>query len=347
MESQTHCAYNQTRECFLGLEVKAADLPAARVGELMASRPLKSGEGMWMVPFRGIPATGDGRAAGLDLSGRGLPGDRRGRVVSDFSGEFVEPAAGKRAGAAGALDLFVADPARRSACAVHGGGDGAAIGAVDGLRVPRSARPQTIAGAVLLREKPLWSGGPGLLELENRAGTRNQAAQQTHEMDLTHAGQENRRGNRANGGALVVARSAKGAAEPAPGLAAYYWNGAAPAGARNSRYQLVRALCGDRGTLVSGNAGFDDAAADRLRRGSCGAYDCRAIAGGALGSRRRRAAVCSSRRNGTEPREGHDSRRRRQEGIRSLPDAIEEGQMSGATGRQKDAFGRRRGRIGN
>ena len=55
MESRIHCAYNQTRECFLGLGVKAADLPSARVGELMA-RPLKSGEGVWLTPFRGIPA---------------------------------------------------------------------------------------------------------------------------------------------------------------------------------------------------------------------------------------------------------------------------------------------------
>jgi hypothetical protein len=38
MESRTHCAYNQTRECFLGLEVKAADLPSTRVGELMSAR---------------------------------------------------------------------------------------------------------------------------------------------------------------------------------------------------------------------------------------------------------------------------------------------------------------------
>ena len=65
MESRTHCAYNQTRECFLGLEVKAADLPSTRVGELMSARPLKSGEGVWMTPFRGIPAAA--MPAPLDL----------------------------------------------------------------------------------------------------------------------------------------------------------------------------------------------------------------------------------------------------------------------------------------
>ena len=58
MELRKHCAYNQTRECFLGLEVAAADLPYANLKGLMATLSLKSGEGLWMSPFRGIPTTG-------------------------------------------------------------------------------------------------------------------------------------------------------------------------------------------------------------------------------------------------------------------------------------------------
>ena len=65
METRAHCAYNQTRECFLGLEVRAADLPSAGVGEMISARPLKSGEGVWLTPFRGIPA--GSMAAPLDL----------------------------------------------------------------------------------------------------------------------------------------------------------------------------------------------------------------------------------------------------------------------------------------
>src|SRR5208282_6858817 len=57
MESQTICAYNQTRECFLGLKVKAGDLSSTHVSELMLEKPMKSGEGLWMKPFRGIAAT--------------------------------------------------------------------------------------------------------------------------------------------------------------------------------------------------------------------------------------------------------------------------------------------------
>ncbi len=131
MESQTHCAYNQTRECFLGLEVKAVDLSAAHAAELMAARPLKSGEGVWMTPFRGIPPVA--MPAPLDL----IYLDEDCRVIDmvesfpTFQVSSSSPRPTERAGAAGALDLLVADPARRSTCAVRGRGDGAAIGAVD------------------------------------------------------------------------------------------------------------------------------------------------------------------------------------------------------------------------
>ena len=57
MESRRLCAYNQTRECFLGLEVEEADLSFASLKDLLGKLALKSGEGLWMVPFKGIPET--------------------------------------------------------------------------------------------------------------------------------------------------------------------------------------------------------------------------------------------------------------------------------------------------
>jgi len=57
MELQRLCAYNQTRECFLGLEVAPADLSLAELKALLGKLALKSGEGLWMEPFRGIPDT--------------------------------------------------------------------------------------------------------------------------------------------------------------------------------------------------------------------------------------------------------------------------------------------------
>jgi hypothetical protein len=77
MESQKHCAFNQTRECFLGLHVTLGDLSYVRLRDLLGSLALKADEGLWLAPFRGIPSAdlrfpvdliyldGDGRV--LDL----------------------------------------------------------------------------------------------------------------------------------------------------------------------------------------------------------------------------------------------------------------------------------------
>jgi hypothetical protein len=86
---------------------------------------------------------------------------------------------------------------------------------------------QTIAGAVLLREKPLWSGGPGLLELEHRNAPGISAEQETYEMDLTQSAKAFKRPRN------WLQRwwspdPRKAPREGAPGLAAYYWNGEAP-----------------------------------------------------------------------------------------------------------------------
>src|SRR5580658_4056856 len=58
MESRKLCAYNQTRECFLGLEVDGADLSLPKLKDRIASLALKSGEGLWLAPFRGLPEWG-------------------------------------------------------------------------------------------------------------------------------------------------------------------------------------------------------------------------------------------------------------------------------------------------
>jgi hypothetical protein len=55
MSSRQYCAYNLTRECFLGLHVTAADLQSAKLGEVFATLALRADEGLWLKPFRGIP----------------------------------------------------------------------------------------------------------------------------------------------------------------------------------------------------------------------------------------------------------------------------------------------------
>ncbi len=232
MESQTHCAYNQTRECFLGLEVKAADLPSPRVGEMMSARPLKSGEGVWMTPFRGIPAAA--MPAPLDL----IYLDEDCRVIDtvesfptfQVSSSSPHPRSvlalpshsiySSQTQPGDQLVLCVAEEMGRQLQRLGNPRDEAEVGA--------GAVAPAIAGAVLLREKPLWSGGPGLLELENRNGHGSNAAPETYQMDLSQPG-----------GKAFKQRNwlqrwwspdpRKAPRVPTPGLAAYYWNGATPA----------------------------------------------------------------------------------------------------------------------
>ncbi len=224
-ESRTHCAYNQTRECFLGLEVRAADLPPACVGEIMLTRPLKSGEGIWIKPFRGIPEAT--KPAPLDL----IYLDQDCRVidtVESFPNFQVSASSPKP-------DSVLALPAHSIYSSQTQPGDQLLLCVAEEMerQLERltsgrdEAEPEgAIEGAVLLREKPLWSGGPGLLELENRNGNGHEA-QPTYEMDLTQpAARSFRQRNWLERWWSPDPRKAPRAA--APGLAAYYWNGSEP-----------------------------------------------------------------------------------------------------------------------
>ena len=120
MESRNHCAYNQTRECFLGLEVAVANFSLSSLNDRIARLALKSGEGLWLTPFRGIPETE--LRVPLDL----IYLDRDCRVidmVESFPAFRVTPSHAQRrqrAGLAGPLHLFVADPAGRPVGALRG-----------------------------------------------------------------------------------------------------------------------------------------------------------------------------------------------------------------------------------
>jgi uncharacterized protein len=227
MEPRAHCAYNQTRECFLGLEVRPADLPSGRIGELMASRPLKSGEGVWLMPFRGIPAAS--LPAPLDL----IYLDEDCRVIETVESfpTFQASSSTPRPGSVLAL------PAHSIYSSQTQTGDQLVLCVAEEMerRLERltSSRAEpacepVIAGAALLREKPLWSGGPGVLELETRVVSARLGTNGSHQMDLAPPTKravkqprnwferwwspDPRRAPRASGS----------------GLAAYYWNGSVP-----------------------------------------------------------------------------------------------------------------------
>jgi len=224
MESRTHCAYNQTRECFLGLEVTAADLSYAGIVELMATMTLRSGEGLWIVPFRGIPATG--LPAPLDL----IYMDEDCRVIDlvESFPTFRISSSSPRAASVLVLPvhsiyssqtqlgdqlvLCIAEEMERR------------LEKITSLRGESAA---VVQSAVLLREKPLWSGGPGLLEIENRT-KEDTTLKRTHEMELVQPGEIPPRPPRSWLERWWSPDPRKAPRDVAPGLAAYYWNGSTP-----------------------------------------------------------------------------------------------------------------------
>ena len=225
MESRTHCAYNQTRECFLGLEVTAADLSYAGIVELMATMTLRSGEGLWIVPFRGIPTTG--LPAPLDL----IYLDEDCRVIDlvESFPTFRVSSSSPRAASVLVLPVHSIYSSQTQA------GDQLVLciaeemeQRLERITSPRGDSNATVQNAVLLREKPLWSGGPGLLELENKSQADFDTSKRTHEMSLVQPGEVPPRPPRTWLERWWSPDPRRAPREVLPGLAAYYWNGAAP-----------------------------------------------------------------------------------------------------------------------
>ncbi|MGA9061055.1 MAG: hypothetical protein WB341_05230 [Terracidiphilus sp.] len=227
MESQTYCAYNQTRECFLGLKVTSGELTPIQAAERMVERPLKSGEGVWMKPFRGIPAVE--MPAPLDL----IYLDEKCRVIDmvesfpTFQVSSSTPWPGSvlalpahsiyssQTQAGDQLVLCVAEEMERQ------------LEKLTNMREDAGAKP-VIAGAAMLREKPLWSGGPGLLELEDREGQEKPAGKHVYNMDLAFPGAKSAGKVRNWIQRWWSPDPRKAPRVKEPGLAAYYWDGAAP-----------------------------------------------------------------------------------------------------------------------
>ena len=54
----TYCIYNKTRESFLGLNVACASTSLGRLKGLLGKLHISAGEGLWVVPSRGIHTVG-------------------------------------------------------------------------------------------------------------------------------------------------------------------------------------------------------------------------------------------------------------------------------------------------
>jgi hypothetical protein len=261
MESRKLCAYNQTRECFLGLEVDLADLPLAKLKDRIASLVLKSGEGLWLAPFRGLPEWGI--RVPLDL----LYLDQDSRVIEVVESYPVFRASASTAQPASVLALpthsiyssqtqpgdqlvlCVAEemqqrlersttlgnapnsapplPTASGPIPITSGMNRGASAAASATASAASKRAPgaVVQSAALLREKPLWSGGPGLLELENRSEEEPPKARQTHLMGLIQPEMEDTRPPRSWLERWWSPDPRKAPRDPVPGVAAYYWTG--------------------------------------------------------------------------------------------------------------------------
>jgi hypothetical protein len=56
-EPGSRCAYNRTRGYILGVEIECGDFSYASLAARLPALSPKSGAGLWMIPFKGIPAT--------------------------------------------------------------------------------------------------------------------------------------------------------------------------------------------------------------------------------------------------------------------------------------------------
>ena len=229
MELRRLCAYNQTRECFLGLEVAAVDLSFAGLKDTLAKLVLKSGEGLWMTPFSGIPDTG--MREPLDLIY--LDEDCRViEVVESFPTFRVTasspPAASVLALPAHSIYSSQTQPSDQLVLCLAEEMEG---------RLERFSSSGGVAGAVqsavLLRGKPLWSGGPGVAEMGDRSGD-GLRSEQPYEMDLIEPGMEDATPPKSwlerwwSPDPRKAPDLRKSSRDEMPGLAAYYWTGAAP-----------------------------------------------------------------------------------------------------------------------
>jgi hypothetical protein len=224
MERRDYCAYNQTRECFLALEVADSDIQYAKLKDLTQALSLGSSEGLWIIPFRGIPAIG----AGIPLDLVYL--DRECAVI-DVVESFVmlrDVPANKNAASVLALPphtIYSSQTQPGDQLMICTAGEMV-------LRFDRLANPPSPTGAVqsaaLLRETPLWSGGPGLLELKDRSNTARTECMRKYEMSLTEPQKRSFKPPKNWLEKWWFPDPRRAPREPVNDLAAYYWTGAPP-----------------------------------------------------------------------------------------------------------------------
>jgi len=230
-EAMTHCAYNQTREYILGLEVEVMDLPEDRLKRRLVTSLLTNGQGLWLNPFHGIP-TG-GLPAALDLVY--LNGQNE---VMELVESYPTFRAGARA--AGVVSVLVL-PAHTIYTSQTQLGDQLVLCEAGRMEESLQAIAQErddsckVFSVALLREQPLWSDGPGVLELEERplqmevsAVRPHEPTVQTHELPLSKPEETKTKQPKSWLARWWSPDPRRAPRYTEPGVAAYYWTGGPP-----------------------------------------------------------------------------------------------------------------------
>lgn len=224
METRKFGVYNQTRESFLSLGVVVADTAAKQLKVLMDDLSIKSDSGLWLTPFRGVPATKG--LTPVDL----IYLDEQNRVIQaieSFPNYAIEPAREQPASA-----LILAGHSIFSSQTQPG--DLLLICPADEME-GRLAHSPNGAGQKPSRSSDSWSGGArsssvAVIEAPaetDRAAELERAHQRLVDKESAEESFQNvswfvkflrwlstdRRGSKRH---------------PLPGLVAYYWTGGAP-----------------------------------------------------------------------------------------------------------------------
>lgn len=176
VESKNCCAYNETRKCILGVEIASGDFSPVTLAERLPMLTAKSGAGLWMNPFRGIPEIDV--SVPLDLLY--LDPDYRVIETVEFYPTFrVSPSCPP---AASVLAL----PAHSIFASHTQPGDQLVLGMAEQIGHQFNLFPGSIdpaAEAANMQEAPLPSSGPALPLAENGPGMASVASSPTVETD--------------------------------------------------------------------------------------------------------------------------------------------------------------------
>jgi hypothetical protein len=221
-EPRKCCAYNQTRQRFLGLDIDAGDFTASTLEDRLPALSPKSGAGIWLLPFRGIAASIVHIPVDLVyLDSDGMVID----VVESFPIFQISPS---RQPAASVLAL----PSRMIDETGTQAGDQLILCAPEEMR-RRLERPPAATstasaaqGAAPLKDSPVRSAPPNLLQMEDRSNSRKPLAKAIVEPETQNIKPAKSWWQRLL--SVDPPKPRKATRETLYGLTAYFWTGGTP-----------------------------------------------------------------------------------------------------------------------